>query len=132
MPKILAACRKFGIQVSGSGSASADLRDALAKALDIPSAAARKAAADVLLDEYLITTEPEPEDEADGPADEPEPAADAADRDTPAEGDTTGTADGPTPREYANQIMNSGTADGSPASLDQLEARIRSSLGEAS
>jgi len=128
MPKILAACRRFGIQVSGAGSASADLRDAMHKALEIPSPAARKAAADVLLDEYLTTTT-EPDDEADGPVDEPDADADAAAQDTPAEGGTTGT-DGTTPREYANQIMHSGTADGSPASLNELEARILSSLGE--
>jgi HK97 family phage prohead protease len=131
MPKILAACRKFGIKVSDeSESASADLRDAMHKVMEIPSAAARKAAADVLLDEYLTVTEPE--DEADGPAGEPDAAADAAAGDAPAEGGTTGTADGPTPREYASQIMNSGTADGSPASLDALEARILNSLGGAS
>jgi len=116
---------------SASGSASLDraqLRDAMHKALEIPSAAARKAAADVLLDEYL--TEGETEDVADGAADEPEPAAGGAGQDTPGEGGTEGTPDGLTPREYADQIMQSGTADGSPASLDQLEARIRNSLGE--
>src|SRR5258708_29347251 len=42
MPKIRAAAAKFGIKVSES--ASADLRDAMHKALEIPSAAARKAA----------------------------------------------------------------------------------------
>jgi HK97 family phage prohead protease len=125
MPKILAACRKFGIEVSGS--ASADLRSAIHKALEIPSAAARKAAADVLLDEYLTA---EPEDEAPGTADEP-PGADSAAQDTPAEGDTGGTLDGSTPREYADMIANRGSTDGSPASLDQLEAEIQQALRSA-
>jgi HK97 family phage prohead protease len=124
-PKVMAAARRFGIEVSGS--ASADFRDAMHKALEIPSAAARKAAADVLLDEYLT----ESEDEA-PPADGPEPGATDAAQDTPAEGDTTGTSHGLTPREYADKIMNSGTADGSPASLDQLEAGILNALGRAS
>src|SRR5258707_14716605 len=43
MPKIRAAAAKFGIKVSGA--ASADLRDAMHKAREIPSAAARDAAA---------------------------------------------------------------------------------------
>lgn len=127
-PKVLAACRKFGIEVSGSSSA--DFRDAMHKALEIPSSAARKAAADVLFDEYL--TGNETHDEAGGTADGPEPAVDGAAGDAPAEGGTQGTADGLTPREYADQIMNSGTADGSPASLDEIEARILSSLGGTS
>src|SRR5258708_11119937 len=114
MPKIRAAAAKFGIKVSEA--ASADLRDAMHKALEIPSAAARKAAADILLDEYLATTG-EPEDEAPGPADEPDAGADAATRDAPAEGGTRGTAEGLTPREAADQIMTSGTADGAPASV---------------
>jgi len=123
--RIRAAMARHGHTVSESASAS--LRDAMHKALEIPSAAARKAAVDVLLDEHLTT---EPEDEA-PPADEPGPGADPAAQDAPAEGDTTGTADaGLTPREYADQIMHSGTADGSPASLNELEARILSSLGE--
>jgi hypothetical protein len=123
--KVVAACRKFGIEVSESSSAG--FRDAMHKALEIPSPAARKAAADVLLDEYLTVTD-EPEDEADGPADEPEAAADSAAQDTPAEGDTTGTLDGRTPREYADMIANRGSTDGSPASLDALEAEIRQAL----
>src|SRR5258708_2464523 len=121
MPKIRAAAAKFGIKVSGA--ASADLRDAMHKALEIPSAAARKAAADVLLDEYLTITEPE--DEVVPPADGPDAAADSAAQAAPAEGGTTGTLDGVTPREYADMIANRGTADGSPASLDALEAEIR-------
>jgi len=124
MPKIRAAAAKLGIKVSGA--ASADLRAAMHKALEIPSAAARKAAADVLLDEYLTITEPE--DEAVPPADGPDAAADSAAQDAPAEGGTTGTLDGVTPREYADMIANRGTADGSPASLDALEAEIRRAL----
>src|SRR5258707_2816808 len=106
MPKIRAAAAKFGIKVSEA--ASADLRDAMHKALEIPSAAARDAAADILLDEYLATTG-EPEDEAPGPADEPVTGTDAAAGDAPAEGGTTGTADGITPREYARPMNDSGT-----------------------
>jgi HK97 family phage prohead protease len=130
--RIRAALKRYGAQVSGSASLDfAALRDAMHKALDIPVASARKAAADALLDEYVTATD-EPEDEADSPADEPDAAADAAAQDTPGEGDTKGTAEGLTPREFADQIMNSGTADGSPASLDQLEARILNFQGEAS
>src|SRR5258707_14907709 len=124
MPKIRAAAAKLGIKVSGA--ASADLRAAMHKALEIPSAAARKAAADVLLDEYLTITEPE--DEAVPPADGPDAAADSAAQDAPAEGGTTGTLDGVTPREYADMIANRGTADGPPASLDALAAEIRRAL----
>src|SRR5258708_4968851 len=124
MPKIRAAAAKLGIKVSGS--ASADLRAAIHKALEIPSAAARQAAADVLLDEYLTITEPE--DESGPPADGPDAAADSAAQDAPAEGGTTGTLDGVTPREYADMIANRGTADGSPASLDPLASQIRLAL----
>src|SRR5258708_6096129 len=109
MPKIRAAAAKFGIKVSEA--ASADLRDAMHKALEIPSAAARKAAADILLDEYLATTG-EPEDEAPGPADEPVTGTDAAAGDAPAEGGRPGPADGITPRERGDQITNSRTAGG--------------------
>ncbi len=107
--------------------AAAMLRDAMHKALEIPSRAARKAAADILLDEYLSTAD---DDQADGAADEPQPAADTAAQDAPGEGGTTGTAEGLTPREYADMIMRrGGAADGSPASLDKLEAEIQAALG---
>jgi len=122
--RIRSAMAKFGHQVSEA--ASLGLRESLAVIIEIPSLAARKAAAAVLLDEYL-PPEDQPEDDDDAaPADEPEPAADGPAPDPP-EG-TLGTPDGPTPREYATMIANRGIADGSPASLDALEARIRQNL----
>lgn len=121
--RIRAALKRFGVTVSES--ASADLRDAMHKVLEIGAEALRKAAADALLDTYL--TGDGPEDEA-APADEPESAADGTAPDTPAEGETKGEPDGLTPREYAAMIANRGTADGSPASLDALEAEIRHAL----
>lgn len=125
MGRIRAALKKFGVTVSES--AAADLRDAMHKVMEIGAEALRKAAADALLDEYLT----EPEDEA-APADEPEPAADGPAPDTPAEGETKGEPDGLTPREYADMIENRAVADGSPASLDALEAEILHSLGRSS
>jgi HK97 family phage prohead protease len=128
--RIRAALKRYGVTVSES--ASADFRDALAKAMEIPSEAARKAAADTLLDEFLALTEPG-EDEADGPADEPDAAAADAAQDTPGEGDTKGTpGDGVTPREYADMIENRAVTDGSPARIDALEADILHALGRSS
>ncbi len=110
------------LAMAGMAAASAELRAALHQALDLPSVAARKAAADILLDEYLTEPEMAPE-----PADEPAPDADGP-ADPPDEG-TPGTPDdGLTPREYADMIANRGMADGSPASLDALEAEITRAL----
>jgi HK97 family phage prohead protease len=118
--RIRAALKRYGVQVE---AASVDLRDTWHKVLEIPLLGPRLAAADALLDEYLPPDdEPGPEDE---PADEPEPDGPAPD--PPGEG-TLGTPDGLTPREYADMIANRGTADGSPASLDALEADIRHAL----
>jgi len=109
--RIRAALKKFGVTVSESaGLDFAWLRDALGKALEIPSAAARKAAADTLLDEYL-PGESSAGDEADGPAGEPEPAAGAA-----ADG-TAGESPGDTAAAYALAIAKpSGPHDGAPGS----------------
>jgi hypothetical protein len=119
--RIRSALEKYGAHVA----AAVDLRAALGIVLEIPSLGARKAAAAVLFDEYLPPDD-EPEDDA-APADEPEPAADGPAPDPPGEG-TLGTPDGLTPREYAAMIANRGTADGSPESLNALEADIRRAL----
>src|SRR6266704_788612 len=72
MPKILAAARRFGINVSESSSLDfAQFSDAMSKALGIGFAPAAKAAADLLVAAY------QPLDDA-APADGPEPAAGAA------------------------------------------------------
>jgi HK97 family phage prohead protease len=109
--RIRAALKRFGVTVSESSSLDFTLlRDALGKALEIPLLAARKAAADALLDEYLPGDE-SPGDEADGPADEPEPAAGAA-----ADG-TAGESPGDTAAAYALAIAKpSGPHDGAPGS----------------
>jgi HK97 family phage prohead protease len=130
MPAILAACRKFGIKVSDeSESASLDFdgfAEGMRSALAIPFEAASKAAADLLIAAYHLS------DIAAGTADGPDPTADGTAVSTPPGAAGTPDDAGRTPAEYADQVMNRGTADGSPASLDQLEARIRNSLGEAS
>src|SRR5258708_20519063 len=97
--------------------------------LQVPFGPGRKAAADVLLDEYQYLTD-EPEDEAPGMVDEPDPTADGPAADPPAEGGPDGTPDDAciTPREYADMIANRGSTDGSPASLDRLETEIRQAL----
>jgi HK97 family phage prohead protease len=124
--RIRAALKRFGVQVSEAAALDyGQFADAMRKILEVPFEPARKAAADVLLDQYH-QTEDEPDDVA-APADEPEPAADGPAPDPPAQG-TLGTPDGLTPREYANMIANRGSTDGSPASLDALEAEIRQAL----
>ncbi len=130
MPKIRAAAAKLGIKVSEAASLSyGQFADAMRVILQVPFEPARKAAADVLLDEYQYLTD-EPEDEAPGMADEPDPTADGPAADPPAEGGPDGTPDdaGITPREYADMIANRGSTDGSPASLDRLETEIRQAL----
>ena len=108
----------------------AQFTDGMRKALDIGFEPARKAAVDVLLDAY------HPNDDA---ADPDGVTADAA-ATTPSApaGTASDVADKSTspqrltPREYADQIMrNNGQPDGSPASLDQLEAEIQRALGGA-
>jgi HK97 family phage prohead protease len=148
--RIRAALKRFGVTVSESSSLDFTfLRDALGKALEIPLAAARKAAADALLDEYLPGDE-SPGDEADGPAGEPEPAAAAAAPDEGTAEDRRSEA-----ARYAHAIIAkpSGPHDGAPGGeppgvalagplapleveraaqeMDRLEADINAALGRS-
>src|SRR5258707_3119750 len=91
MPKIRAAAAKLGIKVSEAASLSyGQFADAMRVILQVPFEPARKAAADVLLDEYQYLTD-EPEDEAPRMADEPDRTADGPAADPPAEGGPDGT-----------------------------------------
>ena len=100
-PKVMAAARRFGIQVSESSSLDfTQFADAMSKALSIGFEPAAKAAAGLLVAAY------HPLDEATGPDDDPEPAA-AAD----------GTAELPAddPANYALGIITPpGPPDGAP------------------
>jgi HK97 family phage prohead protease len=140
MPKILAACRKFGIQVSESSSLDfTAFAESMRSALAIPVEAASKAAADLLIAAY------QPFDEAAGPDDDPDPAADAAAGDGTADSTTDDAA------AYALGIITpSGPPDGAPggeppqalagplaqldmeraaADMDRLEAELQSARG---
>ena len=124
MPKIRAAAAKFGIQVSESSSLDFPaFAESMRSALAIPVEAASKAAADLLVASYYHHDD----DIAAGLADGPEPTADGTAASTPGAAGTPDDA-GLTPREYADMIANRGTADGSPASLDRLEAEIRQAM----
>ncbi len=144
MPKILAAARRFGINVSESSSLDfAQFSDAMSKALGIGFAPAAKAAADLLVAAY------QPLDEtAAGPDADPGPTAPAA-ADGTAEKKTGAAAD------YALSVIAkpSGPPDGAPGGeppaalagplapleiereakeMDRLEAEIQDSLGRNS
>jgi hypothetical protein len=143
-PKVLAACRKFGIDVSG-GSSSLDFAQfsgAMRTALAIPFELASKAAVDLLVAAY------HPEDFAAGTPDE-EPTADAAAA-TP--DGAAGTAAQDAAAYAASFLTPPGPPDGAPegeppdalaypqklleslkdeAAFDALEARINDALGRA-
>jgi HK97 family phage prohead protease len=137
-PKVMAAAKRFGINVSESASLDFDqFSDAMSKALGIGFAPASKAAADLLVAAY------HPLDDA-APDDDPEPAADAA---------ADGTAETPAddPAAYALGIITPpGPRDGAPggeppkalagplaqlemdraaADMDRLEADLLSAQG---
>ena len=141
-PKVVAAARKFGIEVSGSSSLDfTAFAESMRSALAIPVEAASKAAADLLVASYHP-------DFAAGPADEPEPTADAA-ATTPGAG---GTAVKDAAAYAASFLAPPGPRDGAPdgepqdalaypqkllesvrdqADLDALEAQINTALGRA-
>jgi hypothetical protein len=116
----------------------AQFSDAMRKALAIDFEPARKAAVDILVGTYHPTQQAQ----AAEPADEPDTTAEDAAATTPPGPAGTASVSSDvatkslgasferlTPREYADQIARSaGPADGSPASLDRLEAEIRQSL----
>jgi len=144
MPKILAAARKFGIEVSGSASLDfTQFADAMSKALGIGFAPAAKAAADLLVAAY------QPLDDAAGP-DDGQPTAPAAAPD----GGTAEKKTGVTAADYALSVIArpSGPPDGAPGGeppaalagplaplevereakeMDRLEAEIQDSLGRS-
>jgi HK97 family phage prohead protease len=145
MPKILAACRKFGISVSGSGSASLDFAqfsDGMRAALAIPQEFASKAAADLLVAAY------HPDDFAAGPDDDqptagaaagtPDGAAGTAVQDAAAyaasflapPGPPDGAPEGEPPGAlaYSQQLLESLKDE---AAFDALEAQINQALGRA-
>src|SRR6266702_1571003 len=103
MPKILAAARRFGINVSESSSLDfAQFSDAMSKALGIGFAPAAKAAADLLVAAY------QPLDDAAGPDADPGPTA-------PAAADSTADPAGDDPAAYALGIIAPpGPPDGAP------------------
>jgi hypothetical protein len=106
LPKVRAAQRRFGSNVSESSSLDFDqFSDLMAKALSITYGPASKAAADLLVAAY------QPLDDAAGTADGPEPTAGAAAGD--------GTADSTTGGDNANYALDilaaiSGPHDGAP------------------
>jgi HK97 family phage prohead protease len=125
-PKVMAAAKKFGIQVSESAAMDfGEFADSMRAALAIPSVLASKAAADLLIAAYY------PEDLAAGPDDDQATAAAAA----------PGTA--ARDYDYASQflIRPPEPPDGAldtlapletardNASLDRVEAQIRAALG---
>jgi HK97 family phage prohead protease len=129
MPKILAACRKFGITVSESSSLDfSAFAESMRAALAIPQTWASKAAADLLVAAY------HPDDFAAGP-DDGQPTADAA-----APGDDSGdTADPsayalgflahPEPHDGALDPLAALETARATADLDRAEAQIRQALG---
>ncbi len=119
-------------RMAGQSAASLDFEqfaDAMRKALTIEFEPARKAAVDELVGAYQTAAVPPSEGDA---------APDAAPTD--ASGPPASDAPGSsalsaqlTPREYVDDVLQRvEQADGSPASLDALEAKIRRSLGGAS
>jgi HK97 family phage prohead protease len=121
------------LQLAGQSSASLDFdlfTDAMRKALEIEFEPARKAAVDQLVAAYQTAAVPTPDGSADA-------ASDAAPNPTGTKdaGGLPGSSAPPaqfTPREYVDDVLQRvEQADGSPASLDALEAKIRQSLGGA-
>jgi HK97 family phage prohead protease len=110
--------------VEGANLNYDQFEDAMGKALAIPWAPARKAATAAILAAYPAPA-PEPADPADGqqpPADDGTPPEAAA----PAHDDAKGVS----AEEYADRIVAAhALPDGSPDSLDQLEAQITAALG---
>jgi HK97 family phage prohead protease len=140
--RIRAAMEKFGMQVSAALDYG-QFADAMRKILEVPFEPARKAAADVLLDQF--------QPETPGPADEPDPADDA-----PAPSEGTAEPPGDDNAAYALAVIakSSGPPDGAPGSdpparalagplaqleteraardMDRLEAEILSARGGTS
>jgi HK97 family phage prohead protease len=129
-PKVMAAARKFGIEVSSSSIDFEEFNDLMTKALSITYGPASKAAADLLIAAYL--------DNAAALADE-EGTADAAAGTT--DNVAAGTAEKgsdysygflvhpPEPHDGALDPLAQLETERANASLDRVEAEIRAALG---
>jgi HK97 family phage prohead protease len=128
MPKILAACRKFGIQVTQSAAMDFSVwAESMRAALAIPDEAACKAAANILVAGYTT------EDFAAGLADEPDPTAAAAADGTAAESKSAYAlgfiARPPEPPDGALNPLAALETARANADLDRVEAEIKNALG---